>query len=242
MTGIRVHAPPPPSLAAYRALQLLAAFPTAGIPVSAVGGSAPRTFHPGGDGPAAAATATSGTVDVITAVDASTPPRLTLCALAANYNLNIVDQARGGWRRGGKEEGLLLTHLNIGLLRAGGPIDGPAHRDRVRQRHVLGAPRVSSAARDGDGDAAGQLDNDGLGEARVARRGLAALPGCRGACGGDARVAARHPQRARRAGAGRRRAHCRPPRPRALRRRLPARGRARVAAGIPFRERFPKAH
>lgn len=59
-----------------------------------VGGAAAhvRTFSHGGGSPAAAATATSGTIDVITAVDATVPPLVTLCALVANYNLNIVDQ------------------------------------------------------------------------------------------------------------------------------------------------------
>lgn len=78
---------------AYRGLQLLSMFsasPNLLVPVNATdAGAAPRSW---GElkSQAAQATATSGTVDVITAVDAtSTPGVVTVQFLAANYNINI---------------------------------------------------------------------------------------------------------------------------------------------------------
>ena len=73
---------------AYRAFEMLANFPTAGVPVTADAGRAAR--RPGA-GPAAACTATSGTVDVITAIDISLGTTLSLHALVTNYNANVND-------------------------------------------------------------------------------------------------------------------------------------------------------
>ena len=73
---------------AYRAFEMLAHFPAAGVPVVAnAGGSARRP----GAGPAAACTATSGTVDIITAIDASLGTTLSLHALITNFNANVND-------------------------------------------------------------------------------------------------------------------------------------------------------
>ena len=73
----------------YRALQLLARLRgLTGLPV-AVQGAAVRAAA--NLGPAAAATATSGTVDVISAVDATLGTTLALHALVTNYNINIDD-------------------------------------------------------------------------------------------------------------------------------------------------------
>ena len=77
---------------AYRGLQLISLFaasPNVLIAVNATdAGAAPRTW-PGLKSQAAQATATSGTVDVIMAVDASTPGTLNVHCLAANFNMNI---------------------------------------------------------------------------------------------------------------------------------------------------------
>ena len=70
---------------AYRALQLLRTLPKTGLPVSAPG-AAPRR---GGLGPAGGCTATVGTVDVITAADASQGTTVRLAALVTNFNSNI---------------------------------------------------------------------------------------------------------------------------------------------------------
>jgi len=72
----------------YRAFEMLARCPTAGVPVAADAGGAPR--RPGA-GPAAACTATAGTVDVITAIDASLGTTLSLHALVSNWNANVND-------------------------------------------------------------------------------------------------------------------------------------------------------
>lgn len=71
----------------YRAFQLLAQLPSAGVPVTVTGQRqrAPRR----GRGAAAAATATSGTVDVIAAVDDSLGTTVKVYALLTNYELNI---------------------------------------------------------------------------------------------------------------------------------------------------------
>lgn len=72
----------------YRALQLLAGFPTAGVPVNADANATPRRA---GLGPAGNCTATSGTVDVIAGVDFSLGTSVRLAALVANWNANVND-------------------------------------------------------------------------------------------------------------------------------------------------------
>jgi xylan 1,4-beta-xylosidase len=74
---------------AYRALQMLRALPATGLPVSVAGA---EPVPPARSGPAARATATSGTVDVIAAVDASLGTTVSLHALLTNFNANIEDQ------------------------------------------------------------------------------------------------------------------------------------------------------
>jgi hypothetical protein len=70
----------------YRALQLLAGFPTAGIPVNADANATPRRT---GLGPAGSCTATAGTVDVITGVDFWLGTTIRVAALVANWNANV---------------------------------------------------------------------------------------------------------------------------------------------------------
>ena len=70
----------------YRALQLLAGVPTAGIPVNADANATPRRT---GLGPAGSCTATAGTVDVITGVDFSLGTTIRVAALVANWNANV---------------------------------------------------------------------------------------------------------------------------------------------------------
>ena len=74
----------------YRALQLIARLPTTGVPVVAVAGTEPSTSATR-RGAAAGATATSGTVDVITAVDATLGTTLRVSVLVTNFNMNIKD-------------------------------------------------------------------------------------------------------------------------------------------------------
>lgn len=76
-----IYGVPKPS---YRALQLLSHFPRSGVPVSAPG----QTPRSPALGPAAAATATVGNVDVMTAMDASQGTTVSLQALVTNYNYN----------------------------------------------------------------------------------------------------------------------------------------------------------
>jgi xylan 1,4-beta-xylosidase len=73
----------------YRALQLIARLPTTGVPVVAVAGTVPNSASR--RGAAAGATATSGTVDVITTVDASLGTTLRVSVLVTNFNMNIKD-------------------------------------------------------------------------------------------------------------------------------------------------------
>lgn len=77
---------------AYRAFQMLAALQssTAGVFVNADTGGAPRRA---GLSAAGNCTATIGTVDVITAVDASLGTTVVLHALVTNFNCNIKDAA-----------------------------------------------------------------------------------------------------------------------------------------------------
>ena len=65
---------------------MLAALPSTGVFVDADAGGAPR--RPG-SGPAARCTATVGTVDVVTAVDASLGTTVVLHALVTNFNANV---------------------------------------------------------------------------------------------------------------------------------------------------------
>ena len=79
----------------YRAFEMLAALPQTGIFVDADAGGAPRRA---GTGPAARCTATAGTVDVVTAVDASLGTTVVLHALVTNFNANVdnaTDPAAG---------------------------------------------------------------------------------------------------------------------------------------------------
>ena len=87
MAPIIVHCSgvPKPS---YRALQLLAGFPKAGVPVEADADGTPRRS---GLGPAGNCTATIGTVDVITGVDFSLGTTVRLAALVANWNANVAN-------------------------------------------------------------------------------------------------------------------------------------------------------
>ena len=71
----------------YRAFQLLAQMPTTGVPVTVTG--QPRVARRHRAGAASAATATSGTVDIITAVDDSLGTTVAVAALLTNYELNI---------------------------------------------------------------------------------------------------------------------------------------------------------
>ena len=71
----------------YRAFQLLAQLPTTGVPVTVTG--QPRVARRHRRGAASAATATSGTVDIITAVDDSLGTTVAVYALLSNYELNI---------------------------------------------------------------------------------------------------------------------------------------------------------
>jgi hypothetical protein len=73
---------------AYRAFEMLAALPSTGVFVDADAGGAPRRA---GSGPAARCTATVGTVDVVTAVDASLGTTVVLHALVTNFNANVAD-------------------------------------------------------------------------------------------------------------------------------------------------------
>lgn len=76
---------------AYRALEMLAHFPSAGgVPVNADAGGTPRRA---GMGPAALCSATVGTVDIITAIDASLRTTVALRALVLNWNTNTADAA-----------------------------------------------------------------------------------------------------------------------------------------------------
>ena len=80
---------------AYRAFEMLAALPATGVFVDADAGGAPRRA---GTGPAARCTATAGTVDVVTAVDASLGTTVVLHALVTNFNANVdnaTDPAAG---------------------------------------------------------------------------------------------------------------------------------------------------
>ena len=81
---------------AYRAMQMLSWLPPTGLPVTvtAAGAQAPPTppKHAARAGPAAAATATSGTVDVIAAIDKSLGTTIVLHALVTNFNSNVKDQ------------------------------------------------------------------------------------------------------------------------------------------------------
>lgn len=78
---------------AYRALQLLRQLPRTGLAARVGSGSAPEPpRHPARAGPAAAATATSRTVDLIAAIDASAGTTIALHALLTNFNANIADQ------------------------------------------------------------------------------------------------------------------------------------------------------
>jgi hypothetical protein len=65
---------------------MLAALPSTGVFVDADAGGAPR--RPG-SGPAARCAATVGTVDVVTAVDASLGTTVVLHALVTNFNANV---------------------------------------------------------------------------------------------------------------------------------------------------------
>jgi xylan 1,4-beta-xylosidase len=71
---------------AYRAFEMLAALPSTGVFVDADAGGAPRRPR---SGPAARCTATVGTVDVVTAVDASLGTTVVLHALVTNFNANV---------------------------------------------------------------------------------------------------------------------------------------------------------
>lgn len=73
---------------AYRAFEMLAALPATGVFVDADAGGAPR--RPG-SGPAARCTATVGTVDIVTALDARLGTTLVLHALVTNFNANVVN-------------------------------------------------------------------------------------------------------------------------------------------------------
>ena len=77
---------------AYRAFQLLRALPATGLPVVVTSGPAPLPRHAARAGPAAAATATSGTVDIIAAIDGSLGTTTSLHALVTNFNSNVKDQ------------------------------------------------------------------------------------------------------------------------------------------------------
>ena len=74
---------------AYRAFEMLAALPRTGVFVNADAGAGATRRD--GVGPAANCTATAGTVDVITAVDASQGSSLVLHALVDNWSCNIKD-------------------------------------------------------------------------------------------------------------------------------------------------------
>ena len=75
---------------AYRAFEMLAALPTTGLFVNAEAGGSPRRA---GLSAAGNCTANVGTVDVITAVDASLGTTIVLHALVSNWNCNVKDAA-----------------------------------------------------------------------------------------------------------------------------------------------------
>lgn len=75
---------------AYRAFEMLSALPTTGIFVNAAAGGSPRRANLTAAGNC---TATVGTVDVITAADASLGTTVFLHALITNFNCNVKDAA-----------------------------------------------------------------------------------------------------------------------------------------------------
>jgi len=75
---------------AYRAFEMLAALPTRGLFVNADAGGSPRRA---GLSEAGNCTANVGTIDVITAVDASLGTTIVLHALVSNWNCNVHDAA-----------------------------------------------------------------------------------------------------------------------------------------------------
>ena len=98
---------------AYRAFEFVSALPPTGLPVVVSSGPAAPPKHAARAGPAAAATATSGTVDIITAIDASLGTTTSLHALVVNYNSNIKDQEDPSAGLPISAENVTLTFANL---------------------------------------------------------------------------------------------------------------------------------
>ena len=94
----------------YRAFEMLAALPSTGIFVDADAGGTPRRA---GTGTAARCTATVGTVDVITAVDASLGTTVILHALVTNFNANTNDATNPNTGLPISTASVVLTFTNL---------------------------------------------------------------------------------------------------------------------------------